>query len=359
MGEAFSSSTEDFGDPEGSSPNAFKVIHLSGGLRCSVQLDDQRLDIWPLASNQSLHIKLKNTLQFVSILKSCGLDVIGIEEGILLPQRQFTALWQVSPHIVGEIDPKRMPASFWAGVKAAAREAKNIELDSISSSIAFSLTAMQRHLLALSREYNRELHVALERGAKRGSRFASVETYDLWLAVHAFLLAAGSARDYLSQALVAFVFNNEVAKAGKKPPDSMAGLLKHGKKLSYLDRHPIGRLLIEVTDEADAEAWLANLSAYRNIITHQAPITHFSQSNLLELVHTGALGQHDVLQVALLLPKEPRSSNEAPLVDAPTMMKYYNEKMMDLALEIGKLMPYPAMITELTEADIVRIERLD
>jgi hypothetical protein len=193
----------------------FRLIHLSGGLRCCLKPETPRLDVWPFANKAGVQIILEDAKRFINILQSRELALIGIEEGVSTPHGLFTALWQVFPHVVGEIDPEKMPVPFWAGVKAASSKKSHKTLREICSSVAFSLTAMERHLLALSNEYNRELHAALERGTKPKHRFRSIKTYDLWLAIHAFLLAGGSARDYLAQALVNFVFHSMlVARRG-------------------------------------------------------------------------------------------------------------------------------------------------
>lgn len=165
----------------------------------------------------------------MSVLHEQGLEIVGVEESIILSQRRVMAIWQISPHITEEIDLERLPVAFWAGIRTAAQGTNNTELEEISSSIAFSLASMERHLLALSNEYHRELTAALERGAKPGDRFANVDTFDLWLAIHAFLLAAGSARDYLAQALAEFVFYSDIRKTGKKLPTLWHGYWIKGR----------------------------------------------------------------------------------------------------------------------------------
>jgi hypothetical protein len=336
----------------------FRLIHLSGGLRCCLKPEIPRLDVWPFANKADVQITLKEAKSFINILQSRDLALIGIEEGVSTSQGRFTALWQVFPHVVGEIDPEKMPVSFWAGVKAASSKKGHRRLKEICSSVAFSLTAMERHLLALSNEYERELHAALERGTKPKHRFSSIETYDLWLAIHAFLLAGGSARDYLAQALVNFVFDSDITSKERRRLDSMSGLLNHDIKGGYLHRYPIGKTLLAITDKNDPSAWLANMSEYRNVITHRAPITGFSDGDSLQLYHTGAFGEHDVLQVGFPLPDKPRSLRSSAVVDALKLMRFYNERMADLALEVGKLMPYGPETITLTEKDIIDIERL-
>ena len=214
--------------------DTFRLIHLSGGLRCCLKPEVPRLDVWPFADNARVPITLGEARNSINILQSRGLALIGIEEGVFTSQRRFTALWQVFPHIVDEIDQERMPVSFWAGIKTAANKKGHGRLEEICSSVAFSLTAMERHLLTLSNGYSRELHAALERGARTKTQFRSIETYDLWLAIHAFFLAAGSARDYLAQALVDFVFHDSISSKTRRKPDSMSSLLDHGRKCGYL-----------------------------------------------------------------------------------------------------------------------------
>jgi hypothetical protein len=125
-----------------------------------------------------------------------------------------------------------------------------------------------------------------------------------------------------------------------------------------LSRYRIGNTLMNITDKNDASAWLANMSEYRNVITHRAPITGFSDGDSLEVYHTGAFGEHDVLQVGFPLPDKPRSLRSSTVVDSLNLMRFYNERMADLALEVGKLMPYRPEIIALTEKDIIDIERL-
>ena len=349
--------------PEKGSSSIVRTTHLGGGLRCSIELTASRIDVWPLPNNSSVQIDLEEMTEFVCALEARGIEVIGIEESVAFPHRRFTTLWQVSPHIFGEVDIERNPVSFWSGIKAAAREASNWKLDALSSSIAFSLTAMERHLLFLSNEYHRELRSALERGTKPKDRFASIETYDLWLAIHAFLLAAGSARDYLAQALVEFVFRDEISKIisdnrKERKPDSMSILLKKGKEYGFLGEKLIGILLMEANEKTDRTAWMANMSEFRNLITHRAPITQISKNNRLELIHTGSFGEHDILQIVLPLPKEPRCIERSSLVDALALMRYYNERMADLSLEVGRLMPCPPKSIALNENEIISIEPL-
>ena len=241
--------------------SAFRLMHLSGGLRCCLKPEIPRLDVWPFASNAGVQIILDDGVQsFLNILQFQGLVLIGVEEGIVTPRRRMTALWQVYPHIVGDIEPDKMPAQFWFGIATAARQDRHTSLREISSSIAFSLMAMERHLLVLSKGYNRELDAALERGGKTRKRFASLETYDLWLAIHGFLLAAGSARDYLAQALVNFVFHADIGNIKLKEIDSMRELVKHGTKKGYLGKHAIGNTIANITNRHDESAWLADLS---------------------------------------------------------------------------------------------------
>ena len=100
------------------------------------------------------------------------------------------------------------------------------------------------------------------------------------------------------------------------------------------------------------------MSEYRNIITHRAPITHVQNGDFLELYHTGDFGEHHVLQVGFPIPDKPRSLKSSTATDALNLIRYYNERMADLALEVGKLMPYRPETITLTEKDILNIERL-
>lgn len=93
---------------------------------------------------------------------------------------------------------------------------------------------------------------------------------------------------------------------------------------------------------------MANMSEFQNVITHRAPITQYSGSKLLELAQTGSFGEHNVVQIALPLPKEPLLRNKASLVDALVLMRYYNERVAQLAFVIGRLMPLPPKSVEIT-----------
>jgi hypothetical protein len=134
--------------------------------------------------------------------------------------------------------------------------------------------------------------------------------------------------------------------------------LNHGKKYDYLDKHPIGKELVRISNEIDGDGWMASMSEFRNVITHRAPVTQYAGSSFLELVETGAFGEHAVLQIALPLPKDPLSTGKSSLVDALVLMRYYNERMVELSFEIGKLMPCLPKAVELTDKEIVDIQPL-
>jgi hypothetical protein len=269
-----------------------QIYHLKGGLRFCFLEGSLDILVWPLEANCSIKVNcdsLDKREQAISLIVD---DIIGIEESTTRNGRNIVLRWQVYPHFSNTITISNSASLYWASLANCAFRCHDSKMEQISSAISFSVIAMERHLMDISNNYHHELTHALERGFGQDHRFADIGTYDLWLSIHSFLLAAATTRDYLAQALANFVFIEDIAPNKIERIDTFRRLVEDGKKSGYLMKHHFGRKLLLLADESREESWLSRLSRYRNIVVHQSSINSFSGAKYLQLKYDTNIGEY-------------------------------------------------------------------
>jgi hypothetical protein len=259
-----------------------------------------------------------------------GLEVIGAEEESfnLVPAVQIWHLLDGD----GVVDPS-IP---WSGVGVAAREAGQHEVINVAKNISFALTATSLRLRDISREYRRQHEFAIDNKMKPGNGFAWVHTLDLYLALHAFLTEACSARDHL-----AIFLSETVFKCGRL---KMPGLIKkNGAKIPV--GHTIRDDLLKITKADGDDGWMAWMGALRDLVVHEAPIHSLGGATKIT-ANVIQVGPRQVYMMDFGIPRRGVRGDGTDLVDALTLCRMFALRLMKFALAVVQFSPLaPATVT--------------
>jgi hypothetical protein len=240
-----------------------RCIHLAGGLRAGTS-PNGKLIIHvlgtPLRCGPLVEIQVAPQNQYVRFFRSIGLEMIG-HESISTDGGYTYARW-----LAWDPEAKSVETDvdyIWSGIANALKHQSDCDGEEAARNVKFGLRAVSSRLRDISDAYGSQDTIAFCQGHEPGTRFKNLDTLDLFLSIHSFLVEMGALRDYLA----AFVAKK---RYGISDVAKMVPLLKYCKGHSD---DPIARRIIEICDEDASGGWMARMSKLRNIIVHVAPIT--------------------------------------------------------------------------------------
>lgn len=247
--------------------SAIWVLHLFGGARATWGTHDpQPAQVEPrVISGRRMEFPATSIGDVIRKCHRLGTYVCGAAavshklefEGIV------PAEWRMlhyQPHQAWICDEAK---TCWSQIAFHAAKAKSGRLWDYAARISYQIEACVLRVREISEGYATQLHSVLGRsGFHDGSRMNDLWTQAIFLRIQSFFTDACILRDYLSEFAAAFVYKLDHGRVS-----TLSGLLKHLKRIGGSDM--LTQKLQSVSQDG---AWLAELGAYRDLITHSAPL---------------------------------------------------------------------------------------
>ncbi|WP_016948712.1 hypothetical protein [Anabaena sp. PCC 7108] len=279
------------------------VAHLQGGLRAIKNLGSPVEIVPNLIHNQPLSFNIPNNSykisDFIEELKNLNLEVVGIDyynNNIEQLEQNYPPRWLSLSRINGANNP-----SVWGNLCVKAHTLQDYYLADIASRISFGLTACETRLHDLSESYYKELDTECKYSRfENGSKYRSLNTFNIYLALHSFFMESCLLRDYLAEFMHIYIFN----KSGNKPITTMGSLIE--KVLNKLNSpDDFASEIIQITNKESADGWLAKLGAYRDLVVHSTPIEQVRSSSFIIQKTININNSHTLPSIELPLPNDP------------------------------------------------------
>ncbi|MBC1270878.1 hypothetical protein GNF07_27955, partial (plasmid) [Trichormus variabilis FSR] len=202
------------------------VAHLEGGLR-AISNPGSPVEIVPhLIDKASVNIDISSSyykdIDFIDELKKLNLSILGLDyyNNIESIGQMYPPNWRT----LSQINNLDNPIKLWDNLCIEGHTKQDYYLVDISSRISFGFKACETRLRDLSECYFRELYSQCQyRDFKNGRKFRSSNTFNIYLALHSFLVESCLVRDYLAEFMHVYIFN----KYGKNPITTMGSLIKY------------------------------------------------------------------------------------------------------------------------------------
>ncbi len=319
-------------------------IHLSGGLRAATAKGGH-LVFHQSTEGRSINlIHVKSKGQYYQAAKHFGFDIIG-HEAHAVNEKGVQSIWNAFDIPTERIDI----ADAWSGIAYSAKKVGRQTAAETGRKIAFSLRTASLRLRDCSREYGRQNEVAIRDRIKDGLRFANIEIFDLYMALHSTLVEMCSARDYLARFIASEILNLD------KEIDSMAGLSKAVSSKSLLQQSKDLQLLNVIRtmcDRTTDEGWMARLSEFRNIIAHRAPINNVAEDASLT-ANFREIGSMQAVSIYLGIPKDPIKSMDDDFVDALSHFIELSRNLRRFARLVLESSGFQIQFPQITDADLI------
>lgn len=180
-------------------------------------------------------------------------------------------------------DARALGGDGWFLVRQVAHELRNMshvamkaddtQYGDVVARGAFALRAAEMRLVELASRYSDQLRSSTENAKSRGSRFSDLNSPHVTNAIHATFAELAIVRDNLAE-IVAWP-DGKGATSSFERITTMRGLISKLKK-SEPASSLHDDLLAATVDDPEKPGWLAELSAYRNVFVHAAPLEHVS-----------------------------------------------------------------------------------
>lgn len=292
-------------------------LHLTGGLQALMIGDGW--SIRPIATEKGLgafRAFPRNEIDRFAAL--AGLRVIGGDQVSGADGPLPTRFWTPQYGPVGQFSP----ADQWASIATAAARSEDHRVAEISRKIAVSLTAAGIHVRDASDAYHAQLVDALLAKKVVGSRFANTALLNLFLDFHSLLSEMASARDYIAE------------YAGHKlgAPTRVDALNRFEDWVTAESRRdkaadPLAVALVGSRETGATNAWLRELSEYRNLVLHKTPLAAMSNTTRLTLVERRV----EEIGVQLIEVEIPDIANDGATCEALTKFVSLHERLLELA----------------------------
>jgi hypothetical protein len=311
-------------------------LHLSGGIRAGTNEDGQ-LVIYPTVDMVGAVFSITNKEKYFSFFQSMGLNLIGHET-------------TMDDNVLSHVDwHPFMPSSLnaadeWSQISYGAKQTKNESASDLAHYIAFSLRTAALRLRDVSREYGKQQIYATSKKLSPNGHFSNTNIFDLYMALHSFLVEICSARDYLASFISSYIIKDI------KRVDSMAKLLEELKKRQ--SNHELAQLILQICDPENENGWMAQLTKFRNLIAHQAPINNHTENKWLT-AHSLKAGQKQFLSIYLGVPKNPLKPENKIYIDALEGFYGFMVQMQIFAQNVAEQSGIEPQVMHLTEADLI------
>jgi hypothetical protein len=248
--------------------SAIWVLHLFGGARATwseggaspVQLRPSVL------SGETLEFRAASFIEVIQHCHKLRIEVLGaacithkLELDGIMPAEWRTIHYQ--PHRTWLChDAQRT----WSQIAHEAGKAKSGRLWDCAARIAYQIEGCVERIQGISEGYATQLNSVVSRNAFRnGARMNDLWTQSVYLRIQSFLTDACILRDYLAEYGAAFIYRL----------DERRRITTLGKLIEKLEKTNCGDTIgSRLRKAAETGGWLAQLTSYRNLIIHSAPL---------------------------------------------------------------------------------------
>ncbi len=288
--------------------NVVRVAHLLGGLRAFNNPGPEVVIVPNTIHNKVASFNIPSYPAFIDVLRDLKLAPVGID--FYSSSEEIEGTWPPEWHSLSRIRSPNYPLNdlndsvrAWRNVSFYAHTQQDYCLADIAGRIGFEIKACETRLRDLSDSYHRELVTLCKSGKfKDGQRFASLHTFNIYLAVHSFLVESCSLRDYLAEFVRLYVFQ----QYREEKVSTMGSLRKKILKNEH-EHDAFAKELYEATEPDSANGWLAKLGDYRDLVVHSVPLAQARTKSFL-VQKLSNLGNDKCLpSIALPLPANPGS----------------------------------------------------
>lgn len=347
-------------------PHVCRIIWLSGGI---VAINEPGKSVQIRAGSDGpivYEFQLPTYSSLIPMLTQAGISVMGANfiqdmdeiRGIRPPEfRAWVGSWRVA-----DLHQR------WREVAHAASQNNDMVLMDVVSRIATELMYCEMRLLNLSQAYSTQLcGKALQGALKKYTRFADLNSPQIYLAIHALFWELAVLRDNLAEFAAKYLF-------GFERITTLKGLLK---SLSQSE-HQSDDLAIDLASAGSDTGWLATFTAYRNLFTHSAPMEQAAGIAFAVLDHIELAGACSVPQLYYALPSNVQelvkrrsggplykdfdeliaaSTGRKPMPEAePDALHYLHSSLSQMSLLAERIIrrsPTTPKTIHLTDADII------
>jgi hypothetical protein len=324
----------------------FDDLHLLGGLRAHTLKD--HLAIEPTIEGKVVSFKsITDTRNYYRVIRSLGLDFIGHEQ-FHENGKLFQPVWYLF-----EPGKKRVEdvENIWAGIAHTSRKMNEIGIAELAEYIVFSLRISSFRLRDISREYEWQNRFAVEKQLPQDGKYSNIKSFDLDMALHAFLVDMGTARDYLARFISVFLLKE------RRPVDAMPKLYERVKKggTTKLDGkcQVVVDAVLSACDRDQNDSWMAKLGEFRNIIVHRSPLGDLAENEFLIARHL-PFQSHVFFSIYLGVPRDPFLSSSSEYVDALSYFRELLLKLRGFAKLVADASGVAPTIPTITDADLLK-----
>lgn len=284
-------------------PSAYRIVHLTNGVLAINRTQSKEVEIIPSLPNAKITLTINKYADLYSEIYKAGFKIIGVEfyDHAMQADGLYPPAWRTFHKIEGEVWPVTVCEEVWGNLANAAFKNNDYYFLDLSRRIQFQVTACLWELKSISEAYRRELDTKCRlQEYKDGQRFETQNSLFICMSVHAFLSNIGTLRDYLAEYTAAFLLSELLTE---KRITNMATLIKDLRKLKN-QNNPIVAELLTAADNASENGWLAQMSAYRDMVVHYAPIASASKRGFLTTKSLHIQGK-EIPGIAMPLPQNP------------------------------------------------------
>jgi hypothetical protein len=282
-------------------PACYRIVHLANGVRAINEPKSHKVEIIPSAKEFAFSIEKFGNLY--SDIQKHGFKIIGME--VLNHATQIDGLyppdWRAFKNLRNEKWPVDVCEKTWENLSNAAYTKNDFCFLELARRIQFQITSSSWELKRISDAYAQELKTSCCLNEyKNGTRFESQNSLFIYISVHSFLSNIGTLRDYLAEYIASYLLK-EILQG--KRITKMASLASELRKLPDKSM-PIISEILSATSHDNENGWIAELSDYRDLVVHYAPVAYASHRSFLTQKSL-FLGDNEVPGVFFPLPSNP------------------------------------------------------
>ncbi len=285
-------------------PSAYRVVHLTNGVLAINRAQSRTVEITPYLEKAGISLSINNYRDLYSEIYKAGFKIIGVEfyDHAMQADGLYPPTWRAFHKIEGEVWPVTVCEEIWGNLANAAFKKNDYYFLDLARRIQFQITACLWELKSISEAYRRELDTQCRlRQYKNDQRFETQNSLFICMSVHAFLSNIGTLRDYLAEYTAAFLLPDALPE---KRITNMATLIKDLRKLDDKSNSIVVELLTAADHNDPETGWLAQMSAYRDMVVHYAPIASASKRGFIS-TKSIYMQDKEVPGIVMPLPQNP------------------------------------------------------
>ena len=325
-------------DTEGKFVEVSRVMHLDNGVVAATG-PDGRLFFSVAGVKYSLAVNVTDQRAYVGTFRNLGADFVG-HENLHNENGYMHSRWYVFDPNANK--PTKDLNFIWPGI-ARALDKKNDSLSKISKNIVFGVRAISLRLRDLSTAYQGQCLYATLNDVDYGRRFGNLDTFDVFLSIHSFLVEMGVLRDYLASFVAGHRYN-------RPNINKMSTLCRHLRKHGKPDAS--AKHLLDICDPDNAKGWLAQLSALRNMVVHSNPISATSEQWWMS-VKEFKIGTQSLKSIYYGMPPTPKAAAN-DRTNALSLCVSLTREMLNLARRVASESHIVPEALHFTDSDLKR-----